>query len=141
MSSTMLPRRITPIRYIDVTSPEMVKRIEAKTPLKLFIAEWRDRRGLSQDTLAERVGTTKASISRWETGKRDITGESLAAIAQALGLEPQQLFRHPDEQSLDDLLIGVSSASRRKALAVVQALLADDGGQLSPLLPSPKSKH
>lgn len=119
----------------------MVKRIEAKTPLKLFIAEWRDRRGLSQDTLAERVGTTKASISRWETGKRDITGESLAAIAQALGLEPQQLFRHPDEQSLDDLLIGVSSASRRKALAVVQALLADDGGQLSPLLPSPKSKH
>ena len=119
----------------------MVKRIEAEKPLKLFISEWRDRRGLSQDALAERVGTTKASISRWETGKRDITGESLAAIADALGLQPVQLFRHPDEQSLDDLLDGTHPSLRRKALAVLQTLLAEDSGQLSVIPTVPKSKH
>lgn len=119
----------------------MNKRLKSAQPLKLFIVEWREQRGLSQDALAERVGTTKASISRWETGKRDVTGESLAAIAAALGLEPVLLFRHPKDQSLDDLLSTAPSELRRKAVAIIQALLTEDSGQLNVYSVPTKAKH
>lgn len=119
----------------------MIKRIEASTPLKLFLAEWRERRGLSQDQLAERIGTTKASVSRWEGGKRDVTGEVLSSIAWALNLSPIQLFRHPDELSLDEMLAAAPPTLRRKALALVRTLFEEDDGVLNVHSDTTKAKH
>lgn len=119
----------------------MIKRIEASTPLKLFLGEWRERRGLSQDQLAERIGTTKASVSRWEGGKRDVTGEVISSIAWALNLSPVQLFRHPDDLSLDDMLGAAPLPVRRKALALIKTLLEDDEGTLNIHLGATKAKH
>jgi transcriptional regulator with XRE-family HTH domain len=110
-------------------------------PLKLFLAEWRERRGLSQDQLAERIGTTKASVSRWEGGKRDVTGEVLSSIAWALNLSPIQLFRHPDELSLDEMLAAAPPTLRRKALALVRTLLEEDDGVLNVDSDATKAKH
>lgn len=45
----------------------------------------RIRRGLTQQQLAERVGTTQSSIARLEHGKTKPTLETLARIAVALG--------------------------------------------------------
>ena len=119
----------------------MVKRITPDKPAKLFLAEWRERRGLSQEALAERVGTTKASISRWENFERDMTTNVLAAIAAALNLEPIQLFRHPDEPNLDDMLASASPQLRRKAVAILSALLADESGGLHIPALEKQSKH
>lgn len=119
----------------------MSRRIESDLSLRLFIAEWRERRGLSQDALADRVGTTKASISRWETGNRDITGKSLATVAAALGIDAAHLFRHPDDPSLDDLLANASPSLRRKAIAVIQVLLTEDVASSGTVLTPTKSKH
>lgn len=119
----------------------MNKRLESDAPIKLFLAEWRERRGLSQEALAERVGTTKASISRWENGERDMTTKGMSALANALGIEPVQLFRHPDHISLDDLLGSASPILRRKAIAVLNALLAEESGELHLSDANPKQKH
>ena len=53
---------------------------------KESIAELRQRLGLSQATMAERLGVPKNTVSRWETGATTPDGESLAAI-YSLGME------------------------------------------------------
>lgn len=61
-----------------------------------FIAEWRDHRGLKQDQLAERLQTSKASISRIENGKQPYTQHFLEACAEALRTDPASLImRNP----------------------------------------------
>lgn len=47
----------------------------------------RQRRGLSQRALSERVGVPQSHISRIESGAVDLRLSSLVALARALGLE------------------------------------------------------
>lgn len=104
----------------------MVTRIGPKKPFRLYIAEWREKAGLSQERLAERVGTSKASISRWETGERDPTAKVLAAIAYALDKEVPDLFRDPKRPSADALLTKSSYGQVRKAVKLVKTLVEDE---------------
>ena len=63
----------------------MAKKIEFHGPRqKHFIKEWRAYRGLTQEQVADRVGTSKVSISRIESGDQPYSEESLHAIAEAL---------------------------------------------------------
>ncbi|MCF6120860.1 helix-turn-helix transcriptional regulator [Mesorhizobium muleiense] len=63
-----------------------------------FFREWRKRRGLNQETLAEMVGLTASSISQLENGKQGFTDSTLAAIARALECRPGDLLLWgPDE--------------------------------------------
>lgn len=119
----------------------MNKRLQAPAPIRLYLAEWRDFRGLSQEQLAERVGTSKASISRWENYERDMTAKGMVAVAAALGLEPVQLFRHPDDPPLDDLLAGISPKLRKKAIALVKTFLSEEADELRPETAPNKLKH
>lgn len=50
------------------------------------VAQARRLRGWSQERLAERLGTTQKQVSRWETGERDIPGNMVLEIADALGV-------------------------------------------------------
>lgn len=47
---------------------------------------WREERGLTQQELAERAGISKPYLSQIETGKRQGTLETMAAIAKALAV-------------------------------------------------------
>ena len=51
---------------------------------KLFIAEIRKDKGLTQKELAERLNVPQSSISRWEQGKHLPTLEQFIEIAKAL---------------------------------------------------------
>lgn len=55
------------------------------------LREWRTGKFLSQEELAERAGLSHALISHAETGKNRPRGRSLRAIAQALGVAPEQI--------------------------------------------------
>lgn len=57
-----------------------------------FIREWREHRGFTQDGLAEILDTTKASISRIESGKQAYTQDFLEAAADVLGTHPGDLL-------------------------------------------------
>ena len=56
------------------------------------IAELRQARGLSQEDLAKRAGTTNQQVGRLEAGTRRLTVEWMGRIARALGVAPAELL-------------------------------------------------
>src|SRR5262245_18631851 len=79
-------------------------RIYPKRPLQVFIQERREMAGLTQQQLADRLGTSAGTVSRWESpklGKRRVpSSEVLAAIAEALNIDISLLFSPPEENDL-----------------------------------------
>ena len=103
----------------------MVTRIGSKSRSRLYLREWRIGCGLSQEQLAERIGTTKATISRIETRARDATLGFLEASVEALGggLSVPDLFRPPQQPSIDARLQAASAGERERVYSVVEAML------------------
>lgn len=68
----------------ELTIPDEIMRRElaGESPIKL----WREHRGLTQQEVALRAGISKPYLSQIETGKRQGTVETLAAIARVLDL-------------------------------------------------------
>lgn len=61
--------------------------------LRLYLPEWREfRNDMTQDQLAERIGMSKASISRIESGKQSWNDDFLEAAAVALNCTPADLL-------------------------------------------------
>jgi DNA-binding XRE family transcriptional regulator len=60
---------------------EIIRReLAGESSIKL----WREHRGLTQQELADRAGISKPYLSQIETGKRQGTVDTLAALARAL---------------------------------------------------------
>ena len=55
------------------------------------VKAWREYRGFTQDTLAEKAGISKAYLSQIETGKRTGVAKTLKALASALGVTLNEL--------------------------------------------------
>jgi transcriptional regulator with XRE-family HTH domain len=89
-----------------------------------FLREWRKDRHLTLDQVAERIGSTGATISRLERGLQPYSQPLLEALADALNCQPADLIMRPPGGA--DRIMAVfsemSADSQRKALAVVQAL-------------------
>ncbi len=100
----------------------MPARIGPKKPVRLFIAEWREAKGLSQEALGGRLGVSDVTVSRWETGKRRPDLDAQAAIAEALGVEVIDLFRLPSKPSADALLRDQSLEIQEQAIRVITAM-------------------
>lgn len=100
----------------------MPVRIGPLRPVRLYIVEWRERRGLTQEQLASRLGTTHVTISRWETGKRHPDLNAQEAVAEALGIEAVDLRRHPDTPSADELLRDQPPEVVAQAMKLIRAI-------------------
>ena len=62
---------------------EILRReLAGESPIKL----WRERRGLTQQELAEKAGISKPYLSQIETGKRQGTVETLSSLARSLDI-------------------------------------------------------
>jgi ribosome-binding protein aMBF1 (putative translation factor) len=61
------------------------ERLRPYADLAKLVVRLRAREGLSQEELARRMGTTKAAISRLESGRHRPTMETLRRLAEALG--------------------------------------------------------
>lgn len=72
----------------------MVVRIGQKSarPRRTFFKEWREHRGLTQEQLAERLGTNKSGVSKIERGENRYNQSNLEAWADALQCEPSDLI-------------------------------------------------
>ena len=93
-----------------------------KSPLRMHLAAWRDHRGLTQQQLADRIGTSSVSVSRWETDNRRPDLETQAEISQVLNIEPADLLRHPSQPSADALLRDQPPEVVELALKLIQAI-------------------
>ncbi|MCP3409922.1 helix-turn-helix domain-containing protein [Bradyrhizobium sp. CCGB01] len=60
--------------------------------IELLVAE-RQKAGIRQHALAERLGRPQSFIAKYEGGERRIDIVEFVAIAEALGVDPVKLFR------------------------------------------------
>ncbi len=60
--------------------------------LRAQIVLWRERRGLLQHELADRVGCSKDTISLWERGQREPNALNVARLAEALQVSADVLL-------------------------------------------------
>jgi transcriptional regulator with XRE-family HTH domain len=102
----------------------MPPRIGPRKPVKLYLAEWRESRHLTQQQLADRLDTSDVTVSRWETGKRRPDDDAKSAIAWVLGIEVVDLYRHPGQLSADALLRDAPADIQDQGLRVIEALVA-----------------
>ena len=98
-------------------------RIGPRHPRKIYLSEWREHRGLTQKQLGERLDVADMTISRWENGKALLNTDVMAAVAEALNIEPADLYRHPNQPSADELLRGATPEVRQRAIAIIQAAI------------------
>jgi transcriptional regulator with XRE-family HTH domain len=106
----------------------------SKQQVRLYLAEWREHRKLTQQQLADQLGSTSATVSRWETGQREPSLSAQKAIAEVLDSEVADLNRHPDQPSADALLRGQPQEIVDLALKLIVAVI-------SPMNSTPKGKQ
>lgn len=102
--------------------PAMIARIRKHTPPRLYLREWRNHVGLTQEQLADRLDTYKGQISNYENGKRDLDSGVQASIAEALGIDVPDLYRSPDRPSADALLRDEPADFRDEVIGMIQAM-------------------
>lgn len=100
----------------------MAARIGPRRPRRIFLVEWREKRGLTQKQLGERLGVADLTVSRWERSASLLNTNVMAALAEALDIEPQDLYRHPDQPSADELLRGQSDDIVNQAIAIIRTI-------------------
>lgn len=79
---------------------------------------------MTQEKLAEKLGTTKSSVSRWEQGERDITLNALTAIAEVLDCRVADLIDDPDY--LGARLSKLDEKARKRAMRLIDAANDED---------------
>lgn len=84
----------------------------------IHLRKLRQLRGMTQDTLAEKLHVVRQTVSLWETGKREPDIDTLLSIAEALDCEVTELIYGPKQA--DDFAAG---KRRRCRLAIVFAVL------------------
>lgn len=65
----------------------MPEQMERKT-----IREWRNARFLTQGELGQIVGVSYFTVSNWELGIKQPRARNLRALAEALGIKPEQII-------------------------------------------------
>jgi transcriptional regulator with XRE-family HTH domain len=92
---------------------------------RTFIRQWREYRGLTQDDLAARLETSKASISRIESGLQAYTQDILEACADALRTDPASLLmRDPsDEEAVWSLWDKAKTGDRKMIESIVRTVI------------------
>lgn len=89
-----------------------------------YLSAWRKLRKMSQEELAEKVGTTKAVISLLESGDRPLSAKWLRKLAPALDTVPGYLLdHHPATLPADvlDIWSAIAERERPRALRVLES--------------------
>lgn len=113
-----IPGRDIPPRRLQ--NVDMSKRTAPPNNLRA----WRVKRGLTQEQLAEMVGTTKAAIGHLETGERGLSDKWLRKLAPALGTTAGFLLDHDPNDIADfvDAWNEVPEDQKKTALRMLRAL-------------------
>lgn len=63
------------------------------------IKECRQKKGISQAKLAEKLHVLQSTVAMWETGRNMPSADKLPALAAALGCSIDALFAEPEERA------------------------------------------
>jgi transcriptional regulator with XRE-family HTH domain len=92
---------------------------------KNYLRQWREKKGLTQEELAEKAETTKAVISLLENEKRPLSSKWLRKFADALGTTPGRILDvDPGEVSAEvlDIWDHIRIEDRAQAVRVLRSL-------------------
>lgn len=94
-----------------------------------FLRAWRKHRDFTLERLADRVGTTHATLSRIERGKQPYSQELLEALAEALGTTPASLImRDPAQKdAIWDIWDQIPSEERARAAQMLEIFTKKTG--------------
>lgn len=100
-----------------------------RTRRRLYLAEWRKYRNLTQEQLAERTGITQGMVSQLETGRSDFSGNVLEMLAEALMCDPADLLmRNPtDDDAPWSIWDTLNGPEKRQAVEIIKALKRASG--------------
>lgn len=98
-----------------------------------FVRAWRQRAGLTQSQLAERIGTSHNQIQHLESGGRALTARWLRRLAGPLGTTPGMLLDTDPADPQADLhallaQLRPDAPLRRRIAAVIEALARAEEG-------------
>lgn len=97
---------------------------EARSRFATSLRKWRNRRGLSQEELAERADLHRTYISDVERGARNLSLESINKLANALEISLPILFSNPELADSDGPITETGSAAAHPGY--VDILLVED---------------
>jgi transcriptional regulator with XRE-family HTH domain len=108
-----------------VEKPNVVTRIglAGAKPVKTYFKEWREWKGWTQQEMADRIGTSKQTVSRVESGDRDWGKGYLEAFAHVVGCSnpTDPITRPPDAPiTLDDMVRGMPAEKREQVIHFVE---------------------
>lgn len=103
-------------------SPQAVPKKQRR---RIFLKEWREYRGLTQEVLADRAGMTVSNISQLERGLQGYSDEGLERLAFALRCEPGHILTvNPlDEDGIWSLWERAEPAQRQVIKDVAKGLV------------------
>jgi transcriptional regulator with XRE-family HTH domain len=117
--------------------------------IKNYIRQMREKRGMSQEALAERLNTFNQQISHLELGKRRLTWEWMVRISEVLECHPLDLVDHPspsvarEERHLLDAYRALTP-SQRDTIVKMATTLAESkiaGVRKPPASKKPKKRN
>lgn len=77
-------------------------------------------KGVTQEDLADQVGTHHSTIQRFESGKRPLREPYIQNIAAALGIHPGELFEEMPDPKADEVLN--KRRMRNSIIAAIQVM-------------------
>lgn len=90
---------------------------------RLFLKEHREAKNVTPETMAGRLGIDRVSVHRWEREPQRMNPEKQIAYAEALQLEPEDLWRPPEQPSVDAMLATATEDLRRRAAEMIAILV------------------
>ena len=67
------------------------------------LLEYRNRKGLSQEKLAEKVGVTRQTVSKWETNQSVPDFDKIIPLCETLGISTEELIKGEKEEKNAEL--------------------------------------
>ena len=78
-------------------------------PISQFIKDAMDRLDLSQQAIADKIGVSRVTVTKWENGQTEPRGENAVKLAELFGVTPAQLLGYdPTELPAGAMRIGSS---------------------------------
>ena len=109
-------------------------RVQNQTHPGHYVREWRKYRGLTQERLAEMIGTSHGQIGQLERGETGYHQDTFELIADALRCTPADLIdRLPNDTERPwQILNSMDGGTRRKAVEMLKLLAGQDPAPQSP---------
>lgn len=94
------------------------------------IKAWREFRHMTQEELAEAIGSSKASVGHWESGTREVAPKWLYPIAEALNTSAGYLLDHDPNDlptAILDVWADIPKGDHSRAIDMLRAAFPKTG--------------